>query len=323
MNLAVIIPCYNSAEWIAETVESVLDQTVPPAEVIVVNDGSTDDSRAVLRTFEPRLRVIDQANAGLSHARNAGARASRAEWLTFLDADDLYEVEFVAGVREFIAAFPASDLLFTDCIQFCADRVLLPSMVGHFVPTARSLSEEARGELLLFGPRFLDVLIERNGAFPPSTMVVRRSLFDRLNGFCEQLRGAQDLDFYLHAGPKTQVGLVLRPLVRKREHPASMNRQYQTMRPDLEILWERARSLCRSDHPELLPAARQKYVGQLGSWSRGEYKLGMYAEARHSFSRLVRAEPLSWRNWFGLAAATIRCWCASPRPQTANAEGVG
>lgn len=53
MNLAVIIPCYNSAEWIAETVESVLDQTVPPAEVIVVNDGSTDDSRAVLRTFEP------------------------------------------------------------------------------------------------------------------------------------------------------------------------------------------------------------------------------------------------------------------------------
>src|SRR5262245_10841561 len=106
MDIAVVIPCYNSARWVGEAVESVLSQIDAPAEVIVVNDGSTDESRTVLRQYEPRVRVLDRQNGGLSAARNTGARVTDSSWLAFLDADDVYEPDFVASVRGLHANFP-------------------------------------------------------------------------------------------------------------------------------------------------------------------------------------------------------------------------
>src|SRR4051812_11894371 len=88
MNVAVIIPAYNAAPYIAEAIESALAQTRPAAAVIVVDDGSTDETAQIARRFEPRITVITQPNAGVSVARNTGAARTEAEWLLFLDADD-------------------------------------------------------------------------------------------------------------------------------------------------------------------------------------------------------------------------------------------
>jgi glycosyltransferase involved in cell wall biosynthesis len=311
MDIAVIIPCYNSAEWVGAAVESVLAQAAPPAEVIVVNDGSTDGGRAVLRRYEPHIRVIDQENQGLSGARNSGARAARSPWLAFLDADDLYDREFVRGVGELHAAFPEAELLFTDSTAFMGDDVLTPALIGRFVPEARALAERSCGDLLLCGRPFVEALIRLNGAFPPSAMVVHRGLFERVGGFFAGLYGSQDLDFYIHAAPETRVGVALWPLLRKREHPASMNRRYDAMRPDLEVVWERAKASLRRRHPDLLPVARRKYIGQLISWGWHEYRTGKYRAARTTFARAVRDNPSGLWHWYGLAAATVRGWAAS------------
>jgi glycosyltransferase involved in cell wall biosynthesis len=87
--VSVIIPCYNGAAFLRETVDSALRQTIPPLDVIVVDDGSTDDSAAIAESYGPLVRVIRQRNQGESVARNVGIAAARGDYLMFLDADDL------------------------------------------------------------------------------------------------------------------------------------------------------------------------------------------------------------------------------------------
>lgn len=90
---SVVIPCYNGARFLRETLDSVLAQTAPALEVLVIDDGSTDDSAAVAEAYGPPVRVIRQANQGESVARNRGIDEARGEWVAFVDADDLWAPE--------------------------------------------------------------------------------------------------------------------------------------------------------------------------------------------------------------------------------------
>jgi glycosyltransferase involved in cell wall biosynthesis len=105
--VSIIIPCHNAAPWLAETVESALAQTWPEKEILLVDDGSTDDSLAIARTFEPRgVRVFSQSNLGASAARNAGLREARGGFIQFLDADDLLAPNKIAVQVERLLASP-------------------------------------------------------------------------------------------------------------------------------------------------------------------------------------------------------------------------
>ena len=90
VTVSVVIPAYNAAATIAAAIESVLAQTRLPEEIIVVDDGSNDETSAVVERFGPIVRLLRQANAGCGQARNSGAREARGTWLAFLDADDLW-----------------------------------------------------------------------------------------------------------------------------------------------------------------------------------------------------------------------------------------
>jgi glycosyltransferase involved in cell wall biosynthesis len=106
--VSILIPCHNAAPWLAETLESALAQTWAEKEIILVDDGSTDASLGIARRFEARgVRVIAQANAGASAARNAAWRASRGAWLQFLDADDLLAPDKIR--RQLELAAPAGE----------------------------------------------------------------------------------------------------------------------------------------------------------------------------------------------------------------------
>ena len=120
----VVIPAYNSGRFLAETLDSVLAQTVPAHEIIVVNDGSTDDTAAVAERYAERTagRVIHhrQENRGVSAARNAGIGRATGDWIAFLDADDLWELQFLERVRPLCLAEPRPALVFTDFRTFGA-----------------------------------------------------------------------------------------------------------------------------------------------------------------------------------------------------------
>jgi glycosyltransferase involved in cell wall biosynthesis len=307
MDLSVIIPCYNSARWVGETVESVLHQTLPPTEIIVVNDGSTDDSAAVLRRFGDRIRVVDQANRGLGGARNSGVRVASSSWLAFLDADDYYDPTFIASMQELHTAFPDAQLLFTDHSEFGEGMITQPSSFERDVPELRELADRVEGKLLAGGLALAKVVIQRNGAFAPSSLVVRHGLFERVGRFNEGMCGTEDLDFYIHAAPQTTIGVVDRPLLHKRHHATSLGRNYNLMRPGVDQFYIRAEAFYRLHYPELLPLLRQKYRGLLRSWGSTEYRLGMYPAARKTFWQLVQAEPFRLAHWSGFLTSSIRC----------------
>src|SRR3972149_3633636 len=89
-SVSVVIPCYNGAVYLHETIESALAQTHSPLEVLVIDDGSTDDSAAIADSFGSPVRVIRQTNQGESVARNRGIDEARGDWIAFLDSDDVW-----------------------------------------------------------------------------------------------------------------------------------------------------------------------------------------------------------------------------------------
>ena len=127
--VTIAIPCFNAAQWIAEAVQSALDQTRPDIEVIVVDDGSTDGSIEVLATFGEKIRVIRAEHRGGNHARNAALKASTGDWIQFLDADDfLLPKKIASQFGEALNLVP--DMIFSP-VLFDQDGTRTPSPVGE------------------------------------------------------------------------------------------------------------------------------------------------------------------------------------------------
>lgn len=118
--VSIITPCYNGEKYIAQTIRSVLEQTYENWEMIIVDDGSSDGSADIIRSFtDSRIRLMQQENSGSAAARNAGIRAAQGRYLALLDADDLWEPEFLTRQLEFMQKHKA---LCVCCAYYCIDE---------------------------------------------------------------------------------------------------------------------------------------------------------------------------------------------------------
>ncbi len=184
--ISVVIAAYNAAATIAETVDSVLAQTLGAFEIICVDDGSTDRTRAILSQYGDRLRVVDQRNNGPAAARNAGARLSSGEYLAFLDADDLWMPTMLERTAATLDSDPSLSLVYSNAAIADSEGVALgTALVGDGFDHAPSLRE----------------LLTRLWPIMPSAALVRRAAYDRGRGYCDDLRGEsfrfEDVDFWI------------------------------------------------------------------------------------------------------------------------------
>jgi glycosyltransferase involved in cell wall biosynthesis len=177
---AVVIPLFNKRHLVRATLESVLAQRLAPAEVIVVDDGSTDGSPDVVADLlRPPVRLVRQANAGPGPARNRGVQVATAPWIAFIDADDLWHPEHLATLAETIAAVPDADLVAT------ATRWQPASAVNLALP---ALADPR--------PRALDYFRQaRYGSIHTSSVAVRRAAFLETDGFGAFIPG-EDVEFW-------------------------------------------------------------------------------------------------------------------------------
>lgn len=215
--VSAIIPAFNYGRFICDAVESALGQSYSPLEVIVVDDGSTDDTRQRLERYGSKIRYLYQNNRGLSAARNTGIRAARGQWVAFLDADDVWHRDKTSV--QFAAAGQAGEpALIGSCGADALPEKLDPC------PSARPLGVE---DFLLSLP------------VGPSGVLVRRDAFDAVGGFDESLRSVEDRDMWLRLSARFSALQVNCPCWWYRSHEGQMNRHAERMEHNYRLVLNR------------------------------------------------------------------------------------
>ncbi len=208
-SVAAIIPLFNGARWISSCLESVFAQTHPPSEIIVVDDGSTDNGAQPVEALarqDRRICLLRKANGGQSSARNAGARASRSKLIAFLDQDDLWHPRHVEALIGPFHANPKLGWSFSDADAMDENGTVFQKQLLHI----RSLNHD-RSSII--------ECLSRDMCILPSATVISRDAFDAVNGFDERLSGYEDDDLFMRlltAGYSNQ--FVDEPLLQWRFH---------------------------------------------------------------------------------------------------------
>jgi len=211
-NISVIIPSYNRAERLARALHSVYKQTLIPNEVIVIDDGSTDNTRQVITNLFPQVKYRHQPNKGVSAARNLGIKIADGEWLAFLDSDD----EWVSGKieRQYNVATtqPGFKIIHTNEI-WIRDGNRVNQMKKH-----------AKYGGMIFRHCLPRCIIS------PSSVMVHRSLFEAIGAFDEKLPACEDYDLWLRSCARYPVYYIDEPLIIKHGgHAGQLSRKYWGM----------------------------------------------------------------------------------------------
>lgn len=271
--ISVVIPTYNRADLILEAVESVLAQTYPVLETIVVDDGSTDDTRQRLATWvkQGKLRYIHQAKVGVSAARNRGVQEAKGELIAFLDSDDLFVPDKLEQQMAVFARDP--DLGFVHCGFSKFDE--------HGQDLGYRDTSRYQGWIYPW------MLLEWSTLMAMPCMLVRKDVFNEVGGFDEGMTWAEDLDLWRRIGQRYRVGVVPRSLVKVRVHSTSTTFSKAASVDGFHRYLEKA----FADDPKLDTAFRNQAYARmytnvarnlLGAGGRGEMQLAR----RHSLSAL-------------------------------------
>jgi glycosyltransferase involved in cell wall biosynthesis len=202
-SISVIIPTYNRADLVAEAIQSVLAQTGADYEIIVVDDGSTDETLSVLAGFGTRIRYLREPHTGLpGRVRNTGIRAAHGDYIAFLDSDDLWVAGALAPRLDFLQRHHHLSMVYADS-QLFSHELIAP----------------ASGWI---GPRLLS-----GDCIQTSTVVVRRRVLEDVGLFAgaPELRWGEDWDLWLRIAARYEIGLIAEPLARSRMHAGSLSAQ--------------------------------------------------------------------------------------------------
>ncbi len=204
--VSVVIPSYNYGRFVTEAVDSVLAQTYPAVEVIVVDDGSTDDTRERLRPYQGRIRYLFQENAGLSAARNTGIRAASGPVVGLLDADDVWHPRKLEVQMRYLASHPDVGLL-------ASAHITGPLAWDGAI----DLDQEPKVERI----RLEDLVVRTS--FSPSSVLLRQECLQSVGLFDTALRSVEDRDMWLRVAARFAVVKLLVPLCWYRLHGGNMS----------------------------------------------------------------------------------------------------
>jgi hypothetical protein len=200
-----VIPSYNHARYLIDAISSVEKQSFRDFEIIVVDDGSTDETPSIVPRNKPQISYIRQENQGLSAARNTGIVSARGEIIALLDADDLYETEFLAATTELLSNQAKASAAYCGYRFVDGSNRLLPHFSTRTVPPDDLYQTLLKGNFIV-----------------PSCMVARRICYEQSGGFDTSLRACEDWDMWLYFAKRFRVEGIDRPLVRYRVVTESM-----------------------------------------------------------------------------------------------------
>lgn len=264
-SISVVIPVYNGAHLIGAAIHSVLAQTRPPDEIIVVNDGSTDGTLDALSSFRHAITVITTTNRGVASARNAGIRAARGEWIAFLDADDVWYPDKLECQFSMLAIYPHIGFCFCDYRYYDTDQ---HTINNHFARFA------ARAPVNFDAPAMVDpyaALLKENLVGTASSVVLKRDVLDQTGLFDTSYRQAEDYDLWLRCALVTDMMALSTPLLLKVKHDSNLTNDFLDT-----LLW----------HERVLFELRIENGAQLRQGNRSELSRQALAGIRYQIANL-------------------------------------
>jgi glycosyltransferase involved in cell wall biosynthesis len=290
--VSVVIPTYNSGAFLREAIQSVLSQTYVDFEVVVVDDGSTDNTESVVHSFGDQVRYVKQQNQGAGAARNQGIKRSQGEYVAFLDADDLW---LPGKLREQIPLLdrdPELGLVYSDWAVVPEQGEVQPSYLRNQPAAAGYVFDE----------------LVQCGFILTSGAIVRRSCLDDVGSFDETLSIAQDYDLWLRICYRWKIALVDKPLVIKRNRDGNLSSNLTKTAVERIVLFEKA----LKEFPDMPPRSRRlvRHQVALNYWDVGyHYFEGMFlAEARKNFMYSLSYD---WSNGRAYPYLAVSCLPAS------------
>lgn len=283
--ISIIIPVYNAEKYLREAIDSALQQTYKECEVIVVDDGSTDNTPKILLEYRSQIQIISQSNQGSAAACNAGVKAAKGEWISFLDADDVWLPEKLARQMEDCGSNAISH---TDSICF-GDALTNEILRSSFeIP---------------YSGKVLEHLLIRN-FITKSTVLMRRQIFQELGGFDVSYISVEDWPFFLKVCAAHELGYLPDAVVRYRVHKKSKSMQgRKTLYDHLRIINE---AFSKNGVGQHFPNLRQKALVS-------SYKVNSHYSAESSdwiFAvycaiKALQLEPTCIKTWKNLIKAML------------------
>lgn len=279
LDVSVIIATHNRAALVKEAIESVLAQSVPVHEVIVVDDGSTDATCETLRSFGDRIRAISQRNQGASAARNTAMRMATGSWLAFLDDDDVWLKDKIAKQTEIVQRDPALGLVY--CSDYAVDHQLR-------VMYQRPANSENRGDVF-------EKLLVNNFIFT-SCVMARRDAVEEAGFMDLSLRFAQDWDLWLKIAKKYRVDFAAEPVVYYRHSPTGCLTKDI---PAVDRMKEMQDILDRASESRPISAGsrRDAYYRLECRWASTWLQVGDRQKALRSSLKAALWRPIKWEGY--------------------------
>jgi len=300
--VSVIIPVYNSAAYVQDAIRSALEQDYESKEIIVVDDGSTDSTPDILKSFQDEVIVLTQSNAGPGSARNRGLKHAMGSYIAFLDSDDFWvpgklrlQIEYLEQKRE-VGAVYSKWLLWH------------PDAEGRFSPLDLAPLKE-RSTIVPEDSDWIYTNLLFECRLLTSTVVLRRSIMEEVGLFNEDLLRGQDYDYWIRLSRVTRIHKLDNELVLYRIHGDNIAVKYPDHNYELMIV-ERNVSRWGLTGPEgkTVPKDQlERHLGQLCfSFGYGHCKRGTYRIAREAFWKALHYQPNHWKSWIYFGLTSLR-----------------
>jgi glycosyltransferase involved in cell wall biosynthesis len=310
--VSVIIPAYNCAAFIREAVDSALAQDDAAVEVIVVDDGSTDDTAAILASYGDRIRLLSQANRGCAAARNLGLSHARGRYVAFLDGDDAW---WPGKLRHQLQALAQTGH------RMAYSRFIAwhPDAAGRYPPAERMFSSEGMAQVsdcaLVTGNTYEALLLDC--IVWTSTVLVEKTALDQAGGFDESLELGEDYDLWLRLSRSLPMLGLEQPTALYRQHPRSITRGARPINYEYLVL---TRTLQRwgDGAPHRSGALRARLARSMFNHGYAHYKGGDARIAAASFRQCMRHGNIRIKPLLLFLACAARAMLARDRGQFKN-----
>lgn len=279
--VSVIIPVYNAEKFIKKTIESVLNQTYKDYEIIIIDDGSTDNSKKILDEFKDKVRYFKQANSGVSSARNMAIKEAAGKYIALLDQDDIWYPEKLEKQISFIKENPNVGMVYGDCYYIDdKDKVIY-----------RVFEDQKYYQGKIFENLVIDNFV------PIPTVLIKKEVLDKTGLFLENYSYAEEYELFIRIAKDYDIGCINEVLAGYRVHDTNLSKNIdKSLQEDIRVKEDALQKYAKQIEP-IKNKVKRKLAGYYYEFGRFYQKAGQSKMARQYLAKSIKTYTYSYKQY--------------------------